>query len=157
MQIWTTYYLIFVFLTSFVLFYAFWAYDWFKPDVHEVRQPSDNQAVECCMSFLDCLRDCSDSALCFWSCILVSEVVVLIMFVVSILFCVIAGIKAFIAFGCAQIYVLGDDKVCTSIMTGLKAWMDTFWDGMPSNIGDACESDTLVACQAITNSLMSSA
>merc|ERR1719359_1068669 len=54
-SIWTTYYLIFVFLTSFVLFYAFWAYDWFKPDVHEVRQPSDNQAVECCMSFLDCL------------------------------------------------------------------------------------------------------
>merc|ERR1719161_1655812 len=111
-SIWTMYYLIFVFLTSLILFYAFWAYDWFKPDEHTVRQTSDNMAVECCMTFLDCLRDCSDTALCFWSCILISEVVILIMFIVSILFCVIAGIKAFIAFGCAQIYVLGDDHVC---------------------------------------------
>merc|ERR1719487_1349080 len=156
-SIWTMYYLIFVFLTSLILFYAFWAYDWFKPDEHTVRQPSDNMAVEVCMTVLDCMRDCSDTALCFWSCILVSEVVILIMFTVSILFCIIAGIKAFIAFGCAQIYVLGDNHVCTNIMVGLGSWMETFWKDMPSSIEDACEADTLVACEAITNGLMTSA
>merc|ERR1719395_449524 len=44
-SIWTVYYLIFVFLTSLILFYAFWAYDWFKPTTHEKRVPSDNMAV----------------------------------------------------------------------------------------------------------------
>merc|ERR1719263_253486 len=156
--IWTTYYMIFVFLTSLILFYAFWAQDWFKPSEHHPTvRPDPNVAVECCCTFLDCLRDCSDTALCFWSCILVSEVVILIMFIVSILFCVMAGIKAFIAFGCAQIYVLGDDHVCTNIMMGLREWLETFWKDMPSSIEDACEADTLVACQAITNGLMTSA
>jgi hypothetical protein len=156
-SIWTMYYLVFVLATSLILFYAFWAYDWFKPDEHTPRQKSDNMALECCCGFLDCLRDCQDSALCFWSCILVSEVVILIMFVVGILFCIIAGIKAFIAFGCAQIYVLGDNHVCTNIMVGLQSWMETFWKDMPSNIEDACESDTLVACEAMSKTLMSSA
>merc|ERR1719181_283455 len=156
--IWTMYYLIFVFLTSLILFYAFWSYDWFKPSEHTVTvRPDPNMATECCLSFLDCLRDCSDTALCFWSCILISEVVILFMFIVSILFCVIAGIKAFIAFGCAQIYVLGDDHVCTNIMMGLREWLETFWKDMPSTIENACEADTLVACQAITNGLMTSA
>jgi uncharacterized protein YoxC len=156
-SIWTMYYLVFVFLTTIILFYAFWAYDWFKPDEHTPRQPSDNMALECCCGFLDCLRDCQDSALCFWSCILVSEVVILIMFCVGILFCIIAGIKAFIAFGCAQIYVLGDNHVCTNIMVGLSSWMETFWKDMPSSIEDACESDTLVACEVMAKTLMSSA
>jgi uncharacterized protein YoxC len=156
-SIWTMYYLVFVFLTTIILFYAFWAYDWFKPDEHTPRQPSDNMALECCCGFLDCMRDCQDSAICFWSCILVSEVVILIMFCVGILFCIIAGIKAFVAFGCAQIYVLGDNHVCTNIMVGLQSWMETFWKDMPSNIEDACESDTLVACEAMSKTLMSSA
>jgi hypothetical protein len=156
-SIWTLYYVIFVSLTSGILFYAFWANGWFKSTKHEVRQPSDNMAVEGCMTFLDCLRDCQDSNLCFWSCILVSEVVILIMFLVSILFCIIAGIKSFIAFGCGQIYVLGDDKVCTNIMIGLREWMETFWADMPNSIEDACEAETLVACKAISGSLMSSA
>jgi hypothetical protein len=156
-SIWTMYYLVFVFLTSLLLFYAFWAYDWFKPDHGAPRQPTDNMALECCCSFMDCMRDCQDSALCFWSCIMISEVVILIMFAVGILFCIIAGIKAFIAFGCAQIYVLGDNHVCTNIMVGLQSWMETFWKDMPSSIEDACEMDTLVACEAMSKTLMSSA
>jgi phage-related minor tail protein len=157
-SIWITYYILFIMLTILILFYAFWSYDWFKPDADEgPRQPQENQALECCCKFLDCLRDCQDSNLCFWSCVLISEAVILTMFIVSILFCIVAGIKAFIAFGCAQIYVLGDDGVCTGIMTGLQEWMGSFWEDMPSHIHDACESNTLVTCKAISHDLMSSA
>merc|ERR1719183_586117 len=42
-------------------------------------------------------------------------------------------------------------------MMGLRSWLETFWKDMPSSIEDACEADTLVACQAITNGLMASA
>merc|ERR1719487_33671 len=52
--LWIMYYIMFLILTSLILFYAFWAYDWFKPDEHTVRQPSDNMAVEVCMGILDC-------------------------------------------------------------------------------------------------------
>jgi hypothetical protein len=156
--IWWSYYIAFVFLTFLILFYAFWAYDWFKPSEDTgPRQPSNNGCVRCCMGVLDCLRDCQDTNLCFWSCVLVSECVILTMFIVSILFCVVAGIKAFIAFGCAQIYVLGDDKICTNIMIGLQEWMSSFWKDMPTEITGACEADTLVACKAITHKLMLSA
>merc|ERR1719231_1441857 len=40
---------------------------------------------------------------------------------------------------------------------GLREWLETFWKDMPSSIENACEADTLVACKAITNGLMSSA
>merc|ERR1719183_775044 len=42
-------------------------------------------------------------------------------------------------------------------MMGLRSWLETFWKDMPSTIENACEADTLVACKAITNGLMTSA
>jgi len=159
--VWLMYYIMFFILTLLILFYAFWAYDWFADDDDAAQRappPTDrNFCIKCWTGCLDCLRDGQDTDLCFWSCILISELVILIMFIVSVVFCVLAGIKAFVNFGCAEIYVLGDDPVCTNILIGIKDWMSTFWDDMPSNIHDACEVRTLVACQAISHELMSSA
>lgn len=146
-SMWTTYYILFFVLSLLLLFYAFWAYGWFTSDD---GSPSQNGCIRC-------LQDTQDSCMCFWTCILISEVVILIMFVVSIVFCVIAGVKAFVAFGCDQIYVLNDDAICTDILTGIRDWMETFWTDMPSKINDACEERTLTACKVIAADVMSSA
>jgi hypothetical protein len=155
---WTIYYMLFFILTLLILFYAFWAYGWFSRPEGETAPPkSDNACIRCCQTCIEHLQEAEESHLCLWGCILVSELVILIMFVVSLVFTIIAGIKAFVAFGCDQIYVLGDDTVCTNILLGLRGWMETFWTDMPSNVHDACEVRSLVACKAISADMMSSA
>merc|ERR1719238_702894 len=139
-------------MTLLLLFYAFWAYDWFVPDGDEPQWDD----LTCCGKVLKKLRDFQDMHLCFWGCIIVAEIVILVMFLVSLVFCILAGIKAFVAFGCNQIYVLGDDSVCTNILLGIRDWMSTFWTDMPSNINDACEVRTLTACKAISSDMMGS-
>lgn len=163
--VWILYYVMFFILTLLILFYAFWAYDWFKEDEDkedadapaQPDPPQQNFCMRCCMGCLDCLRDSQDTDLCFWSCILISELVILIMFIVSVVFCILAGIKFFVNAGCSQIYVLGDEPVCTSILVGIQDWMSTFWTTMPSNIHDACDDRTLTTCKAISDSLTASA
>jgi hypothetical protein len=155
--VWIMYYILFVVMTGLILFYAFWAYEWFGGPERKTSKQSMGCFASCCDACLMCLRNTQDGHICFWSCILLSQMVILIMFVVSILFCVLAGIKAFISLGCAQIYVLGDDDVCTSVLIGIRGWMESFWTDMPSDIGDACQVRTLTACKAIGNEMMQSA
>lgn len=155
---WIMYYVLFVTGTLFILFYAFWAYGWFGGPK---KQGDPVSRGNCCTKCYDACFSCcgydQDGKLCFWSCILFAEMVILIMFVVSIVLCILAGVKAFISLGCAQIYVLGDDTVCTSVLTGLRGWMETFWTDMSSDLNEACEVRTLVTCKAISTKMMSSA
>lgn len=159
--IWIVYYVLFVMLTMLILFYAFWAQGYFGGPIGDDAPKAQTgtfreRCGRCCDSCLVCMRGIQDGHICFWSCILLSEVVILIMFVVAILLTILAGLKAFVAGGCAQIYVLGDDSVCTSVMTGLRGWMVTFWSDMPSNIADACNVRQLTTCQAVADEMKSS-
>jgi hypothetical protein len=162
-MIWTIYYSVFLSLTLLMLVYALWATGFINPpsgDEYIVASPEPgcyNACCRYCSNCLQCLRDFQDTHLCMWSCIILSELVILVMFLVSIIFCILAGVKAFVSVGCAQVYILGDDSTCTSILSGLRDWMETFWADMPSHIDNACDAHTLTACKVIADKMMTSA
>jgi len=162
-MIWTAYYATFLCLTLMLLFYAFWSAGWiYAPsgedaNIVKIEPGCVPRLKRCCNTCLSCLRNCQDMHLCLWSCIIISELVILVMFLVAIVFCLLAGIKALIAAGCAQIYVLGDDSTCASILVGLRDWMETFWTDMPSTLDEACNAETLTSCKVIAGQMMKSA
>jgi hypothetical protein len=162
-MIWTAYYAVFLTITLLLLVYALWAGGIINP-------PSGQEMViirgergcwaGCKRYFnncLQCLRDFQDMHLCMWSCIIISEIVILVMFLVSIVFCILAGVKAFVSAGCAQVYLLGDDATCTSILSGLRDFMETFWSEQDSHIDNACDEATLTACKVVADKMMQSA
>jgi len=153
--LWTVYFVFFALITLLILFYGFWATGWLGGPA-QVEDEGPPAATSCKERCLRCVRACNwcmhnvhNSHLCFWSCILLSEVVVLVMFIVGIILCVLAGVKAFLNVGCAQVYVLGDDTVCFSTLFNLKKWLSTFWDGKTSTVDTACDTETLTACKKI--------
>mmetsp|Transcript_43922 Transcript_43922/g.76514 ORF Transcript_43922/g.76514 Transcript_43922/m.76514 type:complete len:1009 (+) Transcript_43922:68-3094(+) len=153
--LWTVYFVFFALITLLILFYGFWATGWLGGPA-QVEDEGPPAATSCKERCLRCVRACNwcmhnvhNSHLCFWSCILLSEVVVLVMFIVGIILCVLAGVKAFLNVGCAQVYVLGDDTVCLSTLFNLKKWLATFWDGKSSTVDTACDTETLTACKKI--------
>jgi hypothetical protein len=165
--LWVVYFILFVVLTLLVLFYAFWAQGFFGGPTPGVPSPEYKEGCcsgttfrqrcsTCWNSCTSCMRNIQDKQMCFWSCILFSEVIILVMFAVSILMSVLAALKAFLGLGCGQVYVLGDVSVCSSIISGLQTSFPTFWEGFPTTIQDACGNRHLPACQAITDTLQQS-
>jgi hypothetical protein len=158
-MVWIGYFSLFCTLTTLVLLFGFWSEGWCRCPEYESTAPVGCMA-KCkhyCCNCLECIKYCSSTHMCLWSCLLLAQFVILLIFIVSILFTILAGLKAFISVGCAQIYVLGDDQVCTSILTGLRGWMATFWTMMPSKLDSACEVRTLTACKVITKTMIESA
>jgi hypothetical protein len=162
-MVWTAYYSVFLCLSLLLLFYAFWANGFIAApsgedaSIVKMEPGCIPRLKRCCSTCVQCLRDCQDTHLCLWSCVIISELVILVMFLVAIVFCILGGIKALVAAGCAQIYMLGDDTTCTSILSGLRNWMETFWTDQPSAIDEACDAQTLTACQVISANMMKSA
>jgi len=165
--IWTVYYVLFVTLTLLVLFYAFWAQGFFGgPTPGIPRDPNEKderccsgktfreRCGTCCNACLGCMRGIQDMHLCFWSCILLSQFIILIMFVIGIVLAIVVGLKAFLGAGCAQIYVLGDENVCTDILSGLQTWLQDFWSEQPSSVIDGCNEAKLTTCKYIKQEMM---
>jgi hypothetical protein len=160
-MLWTTYYFAFVSVTVLLLFYSLWAAGILNPPSgQEIIIVQETGCCAClkryCSNCLQCLRDFQDMHLCMWSCIILSEIVILTMFLVSILFLVLAGVKAFIAAGCSQVYLLGDDNTCASIITGLRGFLETFWVDQGSPIESACDDAKLTACKIIVSDMLKS-
>jgi uncharacterized membrane protein (DUF485 family) len=103
-----------------------------------------------------CCRSCHDSHITFWSVILIVQVIVLILFVMSIVLCLLAGVQAFLGAGCSEIYMLNDNTVCTGILTGIQDFLISFWGTSSIDINDACESTQLLTCRLITDDLATS-
>merc|ERR1719313_2198890 len=83
--------------------------------------------LKCCWnSCTTCLRDCSETQCCFWSMLLLGQLFVLIIFIISLVLCLLAGVNMFISSGCAAVYVLGDDDVCTETLLTLQNFITTF-------------------------------
>jgi len=161
---WTAYYWLFATLTTMVLFYGFWASGWFGdisgkvPEGEQYVPPSGIKA-RCCACFSacgGCLRACNSYAMCFWSVIIIMEVVVLLLFVVSLLLCLLAGVQAFLAAGCGQIYILGDQSICHSALDMLGTFLTSFRVG-DSDPTDACASQELMTCQVIGSRMQTAA
>merc|ERR1719215_2438481 len=161
---WTAYYWLFATLTTAVLFYGFWASGWFGdisgkvPEGEEYVAPSGIKA-RCCACFSacgGCLRACNSYAMFFWSVIIIMEVMVLLLFIVSLVLCILAGVQAFLAAGCGQIYILGDFSICTGALDMLGTFLSSFRVG-DSESRDACNSQELMVCQVIGSRMQTSA
>mmetsp|Transcript_29899 Transcript_29899/g.86949 ORF Transcript_29899/g.86949 Transcript_29899/m.86949 type:complete len:895 (+) Transcript_29899:74-2758(+) len=155
---WVAYFIFFVSMTLGTLFYGFWAAGYFGgPDPSsEGELPYDGpRAVSerlrtCWRSCGACVRGCQDSHLCFWSILLLCEVFVLILFVLSIVICVVGGVQAFLRAGCSQVYILGDDTVCTTAMEVLNTFLKTFGISR-TPVEDICHQEKLMTCRLIAD------
>jgi hypothetical protein len=162
-MVWTAYYATFLTITFLLLIYSLWATGFISPPTAEeviINRGERGCWTGCkryCNNCMQCIRDFQDMHLCMWSCIIISELVILVMFLVSIVFCILAGVKAFISVGCAQIYLLGDDSTCQSILGKLRDFMETFWMDQASDLDNACDAHTLTACKVVKDQMMKSA
>jgi hypothetical protein len=166
--LWTAYYGLFATLTVGILFYGFWATGWFggstPAEVGEAGQDDTYQPPTgfldrcrmCCSACTTCMSSCQDSAMCFWSCIILSEVVVLLLFIIAIVLTLVSGIKAFVGSGCSAIYFLADPSICAGILGMVQGWLETFWQSAGSQLSDACYSESLLTCYLIEEKMLRS-
>jgi hypothetical protein len=164
--IWMAYFFFIAPISLIILFYGFWASGWFggpqadkrTDENYEPPQTFADRCRACCTSCQVCLANCHDMQLCFWSFIIVFQIVVLLIFIMSVVFCIIAGVQIFIGSGCAQIYLLGDDKVCTETMNQMSVFMSTFEvEGGEVPLTMTCEHYNLRTCDLVREKMVSSA
>jgi hypothetical protein len=101
-----------------------------------------------------CFKNCTlDNPLFFWSVLLLVDILILISFYVCLTLCVAVAIGTYAQSGCAQLYILGDETVCSEAM-GVMRKMLNFLSGYPYYISeDACVHHYLMTCQVFTREL----
>mmetsp|Transcript_118553 Transcript_118553/g.382722 ORF Transcript_118553/g.382722 Transcript_118553/m.382722 type:complete len:898 (+) Transcript_118553:81-2774(+) len=167
--LWVAYFVLFGGLTFGILVYGFWASGWLggpqasaaAEDGYEPPQTFAARCRVCCSACTACMKGCCDSALCFWSVLILMELGVLILFVISVVICIIGGLQAFLSASCSQVYILGDNTICTIALKTVRTFLKTFWSG--ASIQDAasipldvtCEQETLLTCHLIGKQVVS--
>jgi len=161
--IWGLYFGFFGALTLGILYYGFWASGYFGgPQPFATPQDSEPPADlmgRITVTFKQCYHcftGCHDSDLCFWSCILLMQVLILIIFIISLVLCIMAGVKAFLLSGCAQIYMLGDPTVCHETLQTLRSWLANFNVGGEDALEVVCGNESLLTCQLISERMAQS-
>jgi len=100
---------------------------------------------------------CHDNNCCFWSVILLMEVICLVLFIVAIILCILSGVKAFMSAGCAQIYILGDQGICGGSLDVISKFLKDFWLMRPTqNFEVTCTENQLMTCEIIARRLKNS-
>jgi len=164
--IWILYWFALTPFTIGILFYSFWANGWCggpqASDTTEYAAPQTcGEYMACCgRACCACMTGCCDSSLCFWSFIIIMQIVALLLFMMSILFTIIGGIDIFLATGCEQIYVIADDSVCQTSMSFMQRFLTTFTVGPESGLNPmtaACSNHNLLLCEKIATDLQNSA
>jgi len=157
-HIWKMYFFLMITLPLTMLFYAFWAGGFCggpgtKVDEKKLRRKNAIQKCQGCIA--DCCRVCCgchendwSGEMCFWSVCILLQFVVLFLFIMAILITLIAAIEFFLASGCAQIYLLGDQSICGGVLSALKSFLDTIFAGL-SDFPGHCQSKQLLTCQLI--------
>jgi len=164
--IWVLYFFFLAPLTLGLLYYAFWAGGYFggpKPYESDVPDTADTEPYGCRQRIGACFncccsvwRKCHDSNLCFWSCIIFMQILVLVIFIVSLVLCILAGVKAFIVAGCAQVYMLSDNTICFGTLSLLKQFLQTFKIGGVEADPTACQQHSLLTCEMIVTKMQTS-
>lgn len=174
--VWILYFCLLAPLTLSILFYGFWASGYFggpggttdgegegAEEGYEPPAGFMDRLKTCCSSCCHCVTSwCYPSGenageMCFWSMLLLAQVGVLLLFLVAILLCILAGVKAFLASGCASIYIVNDPGVCTETLKLLSSWLATFKVGESMDIENACEEHTLLMCRELGAKMQTSA
>jgi len=101
-----------------------------------------------------CLNKCTlDNPLFFWSVLLLVDILVLVSFYVCLTLCVAVAVGTWAQSGCAQLYILGDETVCSEAL-GIMRKMLGFLSGYPYHIAeDACRAHYLMTCKVFTREL----
>jgi hypothetical protein len=167
-KIWQTYYFLMLVLPCTLLFYAFWAGGFFggpgtAVDQEKVRRP--NSLAKLCGCIEDCCRcvcyahemqGWGGAECCFWSVCLFLQLLVLLLFIMAILISLIAAVQMFLAAGCAQIYLLGDQSICGNVLSSLRLFLDTIFPGL-TDFPNHCTSKNLLMCELISAKFKSAA
>eukprot|EP00425_Heterocapsa_triquetra_P013960 CAMPEP_0195127958 /NCGR_PEP_ID=MMETSP0448-20130528/138174_1 /TAXON_ID=66468 /ORGANISM="Heterocapsa triquestra, Strain CCMP 448" /LENGTH=1027 /DNA_ID=CAMNT_0040165737 /DNA_START=32 /DNA_END=3115 /DNA_ORIENTATION=- len=163
--IWVLYFVFVTPLTLFTLYYGFWAGGFFGgpmpiPEEEVTMQPPQTWREKIYVLLSSCSICCTkyhDTQFCFWSTIIFMQVLVLVVFLISVVLCILAGIKAFVVSGCAQVYILGDPTVCTQTIDMLRSFLSTFFVAEAvETLDDVCPANNLMTCQLITQKMKSS-
>jgi len=161
--LWVVYFVVFFLLSLAILFYGFWASGYFGGPVAQTQEEPPagslkDRCMICCRTCMACFC-CQDSNLCFWSAILLACCVVVLMFGLSSLLSLMAGLKSWISAGCDEVYLLNDNSICIGAMQGIQNWLTTFWskETLSTPLESMCTSRSLMTCDAISAKLKQSA
>lgn len=165
--VWTIYFILLMLLCVTLLYYGFWASGYCGGPKARDPEPERESVWDmtcwekckcCCWTTYVCYRDWSEGQGCFWSCICLGQIFVLVLFLVSLVFCLLGGISIFIGTGCASIYMLGDEKVCTEKLLMIQKWIATFDAGHPELfLTDVCSETALTTCAIISDQMTNAA
>jgi hypothetical protein len=164
--VWSIYFVIMLFFPLLLLFYAFWAGGFFggpggrieDEDTVEGEKTVLSRVQNCCSVCGSCMCGPScqvhDMTMCFWAVCILLQIVVLVLFLLSLVFCLLAAIKIFIASGCAQIYILGDKAVCGNTLLNLRTFLQSFFEGFHiDDLPDQCSHKQLLTCDMMANKM----
>jgi len=164
--IWMLYFFFVAPLTSISLFYGFWAGGYFggpgAPPVDEVEDPEKyagfcGKLHACCDACCSCIRNFHDTQLCFWSILIILQIFALVLFLVSLVFIILAAVQVMIGAGCASIYILGDPMICGDTLLSLRSFLATFMGNTADDaFGGLCDEDKLLTCTMIGDKMFSS-
>lgn len=83
------------------------------------------------------------------------QIVVLLLFILSITLVIVAGVQASITAGCEQVYVLNDLTVCTELVGKVRNFTESFYVSDPTRpLGDVCEYNQLNTCDDLKKDLV---
>lgn len=161
--IWIVWFVLLAGFTIGILIYGFWASGYFggpKADVDDgYEKPATcwDRLCCCCKACSSCCYKCSGTECCFWSCILSMQVLVLVIFLIAIVLCLLAGVKLFISSTCSAVYVLGDNSICTQTLQIIKRFVPSFDAGVNIEIERVCARQELMTCAILGKKMKSSA
>mmetsp|Transcript_40389 Transcript_40389/g.72541 ORF Transcript_40389/g.72541 Transcript_40389/m.72541 type:complete len:892 (+) Transcript_40389:103-2778(+) len=162
--LWGVYFGFFAAFTCMITFYAFWSNGFFggpQPDADDVPYQAPTGFTDrvkmLCGSCMACCGSVTSSHMCFWSMLLLGQVLTLLLFIISIVICLLIGIQAFFSAGCSKIYVITDTTVCTGMMNIFKTFLFTFGDTFSSSLDDMCSDKKLTLCKILSDEIAASA
>lgn len=171
-NVWMLYYFLMLTLPLSMLWYAFWAGGFCGGPGSKIPQEGEDKErtsayQKCCGCLEDCCRvlccchewiEYGGAEMCFWSVIILLQVVVLVLFLLAIVITLIAAIQFFLASGCSQIYLLGDMSICGGVLQALRDFLETFIPGVSSDdFPQHCVDTQLLTCDLIGSKMTSAA
>jgi hypothetical protein len=154
----SAYFAVFLVLTLLNLAYALWASRLCERDDDQTAGEGlrDRLRSLCCIS---CCNFCDDHEGCFWSAIVLMEVLWLVLFLTTFIMLVIFGVRAFVGAGCKPIYLLGDQSVCGDRLHVVGFFLQNHSWAFGREVPDlpsSCNDQKLLVCQMIREKLYSS-
>jgi len=158
--LWTTYFILLLPLTIGTLFYGMWASGWMGgPQAADWPEETEEEAARpksfgdcmstCYSACCICCGKCHDSMMCFWSCVIIYQVIVLVMFIVGILLCMLNGVNLFLNSSCLEIYMLSESDMCLSVLNSVKGFIETFIVDPLIPLEQTCDAKSLLMCELI--------